>query len=463
MNNDMNNEEYENKGFSFKSFLLKLILIIVSLFLLVWLLSKFLAPAISKNIKNNGLDSKGVEALTSQIFNDNLTKMKNAAIPYYTDERLPHKKGESKKMTLKEMIELKIISPLTDKNNKLDDENNSYVKITKEDGEYVLKVNLVDSEKEDYILVHLGCYTYCENYLCEKKPAVNVPANNTKPSVKPSKPVNPKPQPKPDKPEEPEYLYEYAKNTESALSDWGKWSSWYGIKCGADSIVCSPYDVKCLEERKILSRKEKIGQYDKKYQKERVVQVKVGSYKQKACADYNYVIINKKTYAVSKTYSTISFVSTGTQSSVAGWDYMGRDSFANPPRDTNDVHYVFAGADYSYCHDTCQTLPNFYYDQYKYTGGATLVGSTTATPISDETSVSATCSNVVEKNIDIYKDVKVTDIATRKENLYGTVCYASNRKRELLGYDSNLKMWSFYNNERLLNDGWHYTGNKKVK
>ena len=34
------------------------------------------------------------------------------------------------------------------------------------DDEYLLKVNLKDSEKEDYILVHLGCYTYCDSYIC---------------------------------------------------------------------------------------------------------------------------------------------------------------------------------------------------------------------------------------------------------------------------------------------------------
>jgi hypothetical protein len=28
---------------------------------------------------------------------------------------------------------------------------------------------LVDSEKEDYILVHLGCYSYCKEEICEKK------------------------------------------------------------------------------------------------------------------------------------------------------------------------------------------------------------------------------------------------------------------------------------------------------
>ena len=72
-------------------------------------------------------------------------------------------------MTLSDMIGKKIIIALIDKNNKAVDVEGSYVKITKLDDEYLLKVNLKDSEKEDYILVHLGCYNYCESYICQKQ------------------------------------------------------------------------------------------------------------------------------------------------------------------------------------------------------------------------------------------------------------------------------------------------------
>ena len=165
----MYTEEYENRGFPFRNFLLKLILIIIFVFLLVWLLPKFIAPSINNNIKNNNIDNKEINALTSQIFQNNLDKMKEAAISYYTDERLPKESGEFKQMTLSEMIGLKLITPLIDKNNKAVDVEKSYVKITKSGNEYILKVNIKDSEKEDYILVHLGCYTYCDSTICEKK------------------------------------------------------------------------------------------------------------------------------------------------------------------------------------------------------------------------------------------------------------------------------------------------------
>ena len=49
----MYTDEYENRGFPFRNFLLKLILIIIFVFLLVWLLPKFIAPAVNKDIKNS--------------------------------------------------------------------------------------------------------------------------------------------------------------------------------------------------------------------------------------------------------------------------------------------------------------------------------------------------------------------------------------------------------------------------
>ena len=155
----MYNEEYENRGFPFRDFLLKLILIIIFVFLLCWLLPKFIAPTIV-NESNSTVD---VSALTSHIFADNLERMKEAAIAYYTDERLPKNVGDKEKMTLSDMIGKKIITPLVDKNNKPCDVEESYVEITKMDDEYLLKVNLKDSENKivtniDKIISSNICY-----------------------------------------------------------------------------------------------------------------------------------------------------------------------------------------------------------------------------------------------------------------------------------------------------------------
>ena len=73
---------YENKGFTIKDLLIRLILIIIFVFLLIWL---FPMP----NLK----------PLNNQIFADNIDRMKNVAKTYYTAERLPENINDYKKMT----------------------------------------------------------------------------------------------------------------------------------------------------------------------------------------------------------------------------------------------------------------------------------------------------------------------------------------------------------------------------
>lgn len=582
----MYTEEYENRGFPFRNFLLKLILIIIFVFLLVWLLPKFIAPSINNNIKNNNVDSKGINALTSQIFQNNLDKMKEAAISYYTDERLPKEDGEFKQMTLSEMIGLKLITPLIDKNNKAVDVEKSYVKITKSGNEYILKVNIKDSEKEDYILVHLGCYTYCDSTICEKRETevvvkgsiinektpivkkyycqivngkyysksgnvVNKATYDSECNIKPpkqddkyscvkvngkyydksgsivdkktfdkscnskeedkyscvkangkyydkdgnevdketfEKKCNTKPTDKyyceiidgkyydksgnvvdkdayekscKDTPAK-EYIYEYARTTNAQFSAWTSWSSWLKTSCNTKAITCATNDINCLREVKLYNRKEKIGTHKQYYTKERTVQITSGSYQEKTCANYNYVIINNTTYAVTTTYASINNVTSGTASSIAGWTYNGRKSFKNPPRDTTTKHYVFVGADYSYCSDVCTTLPNFYYDEYTYTGTIQSVSSTT-TPISSSSGVMASCGSYVTKTVYLYSNITVSEMDSRTEPLYGTVCYESDRTRRLESKGKTETKWSHYNDTKLLNNNWYYTGNKKVK
>ena len=95
------------KDFPFKDFLTKLILVIVFVLLLVWLLPKFITPTIVQencnDAKKSGPNSEcslAYSSLTSQIFQDNLDRMKEAAVSYYTVERLPQAIGEKDKMTL---------------------------------------------------------------------------------------------------------------------------------------------------------------------------------------------------------------------------------------------------------------------------------------------------------------------------------------------------------------------------
>ena len=548
----MYTEEYEHKGFPIRDFLLRLVLVVIFVFLLVWLLPKFINPTtvVKNNTKSgNGSNSKNevvdVSGVSSQIFSNNMDRMKEAAISYYTNDRLPSNVGDSKKMTLSDMIGEKIISPLIDRNNKAVNVEKSYVKITKLEDEYLLKVNLKDSEKEDYILVHLGCYDYCKTTLCEKNGTSynysNTPIkgaksdatsnNNKVVSINPSttttttttkvvegthkstsssssksssskssssssssstgKSTSSSSSSKAGKQASSSssssssskyaYLYDYKKTTGTKVSKWSLWSDWSKTSCTTKEIDCAENDYSCRRELQRYDRKEKIGEHDAKYTQSRQILKQTGSYEVKACSNYNYVIVNNTTYATTTTttYSTINNVTYQTKSNVCGstcsWTYAGRASYKNPPRDTATTHYVFAGADYSYCAETCTTLPNYYYDKYVfngYTGSSTTVkvvtpGETTSTSSTRVTSnstisVTANCGAYVTKTVPIYGTITVNEIATRREPLYGTVCYQSERTRTVTSQGSTKTKWSYFEDRTLLDTGWSYTGNKKV-
>jgi hypothetical protein len=116
----MYNENSE-KIFSVRSFILKVILVILFVFLLMWL---FPMP----NLK----------PVYDRIFADNIDTMKDAAKSYFTVERLPKEVNKSVRMTLDEMLSMKLLLPLADSDNKLCDGRNSYVEIMKTDTEYLI-------------------------------------------------------------------------------------------------------------------------------------------------------------------------------------------------------------------------------------------------------------------------------------------------------------------------------------
>ena len=673
----MDVKDYERRGFPVRDLLLKLGFLILFVLLLCFLLPKFIKPAVVNYNEKTGkacttgtCDTTGINALTSQIFADNLDRMKNAAISYYTDERLPKNVGDSDTMTLSDMIGKKLILALIDKNNKACDVEKSYVKITKLDDEYILKVNLKDSEREDYILVHLGCYTYCEGKLCQKQ-STNVPVKGSKtygyvpikgsinngtyyPPVTPVIVVKPKCEYKNGKyydkngnvvskaeyekqcitpakkyycvkhdgkyyddkgnvvsyfeykkkcsqpehkhycvkydgkwyddkgnvvsyeaykkacekeekhycvqyngkwynsdgkvvsyeefkkdcmPEEKhycvkyngkwyddkgnvvsyetykkkcekeekhycgkyngkwyddkgnvvsyekykkacivEYIYEYKKTTPAQFSKWTAWSGWSKTNCATKEINCSDKEVTCLKKLQLYTQKEKIGEYDRTYARQRSELRQTGSYVEKSCSKYNYVVINKTIYVTTTTtnYTETNTITTTTRHSTGSWVYNGRASYSNPPSDTASKSYKFVGADYSNCSDACQSLPNYYYDSYTYVGGLSSVSSTTtpgsvtsstssSTTSSTTTTTEASCGEYVYKTIPIYSSITVTDKATRREPLYGTVCYQSTKTRDLLSNEVTKYKWSTENDTALLKDGWVKTGNKKQK
>ena len=138
--------EEERKGLTVKDLLIRLILIIIFIFLLIWL---FPMP--------------DLKPLNNQIFQDNIDRMKDVAKSYYTVERLPKDFNTSKKMTLKEMIDNHLILPLMDSNGNYCNNDDSYIEIKKTENEYQIKVYLSCSDKKDYVIEHFGCYDICND------------------------------------------------------------------------------------------------------------------------------------------------------------------------------------------------------------------------------------------------------------------------------------------------------------
>ncbi len=144
--------------FSVKKVILAILIMVLVFFILMWLFP-------TKGYLTNNEKSANI----AKTFSDNITLMKNAALSYYTDERLPEKTGDKEKMTLSDMIDNHLITELVDSNNKICNLKKSYVEITKEETEYLMKINLSCDDKTDYINTHMGTYTYCTDTICEKK------------------------------------------------------------------------------------------------------------------------------------------------------------------------------------------------------------------------------------------------------------------------------------------------------
>ena len=134
----------EKRSTFIRDILVKILLIALFLFLLMYL---FPMPNLTP--------------FYSAIFNNNIQTMKDAAEDYYTVKRMPTEDGKSVKMTLKEMEDKKLVIPFVDKNGKSCSKTKSYVKVTKDGDEYVLKVSLTCSDESNYIIERIGCHNFC--------------------------------------------------------------------------------------------------------------------------------------------------------------------------------------------------------------------------------------------------------------------------------------------------------------
>ena len=115
------------------------------------------------------------------VFNRNIMNMRNAAVNWFTVERLPQD-GRTARMTLQEMMDRKLILPFTDREGYHCDPIASYVEVSRHNNDWLFRINLScpKTNQEDYILEYRGCYDFCETDKCITEPAANnrVPGNN---------------------------------------------------------------------------------------------------------------------------------------------------------------------------------------------------------------------------------------------------------------------------------------------
>ena len=187
----------ENPKSSIKSVILKIVLIVGLLFILVWLFptKQYITNFIDKKV-NNDVNEK-LDPLYTSVFNENMKAMQEASKSYFDASRLPKNIGDTKTLTLKEMLDKKLLIEFTDSKGKECDTKDSYVEVTKEDTEYAMKIKLSCSSKKDYILVYMNGNKTCDTALCETSKEAS-----------------------------PSGSCEYAKVTNAKYGSYGAWSNW---------------------------------------------------------------------------------------------------------------------------------------------------------------------------------------------------------------------------------------------
>ena len=139
---------YQNErkeGFNFKSFFLTLLMILLFVFLMLFLFPTKWDLKKIQNGENNLQSTSDIEKLSvlyDEIFANNVMRMKDAAIGYFTTERLPQEVGQSRRLTLQDMYDLHLVLKMKDKNGKACSVKKSYVSMTKFEDEYHKKIIL---------------------------------------------------------------------------------------------------------------------------------------------------------------------------------------------------------------------------------------------------------------------------------------------------------------------------------
>lgn len=490
----------ERKGSLLKEFLLKLILIIIFILLLVWIIPR---PNIDAYID-------ALNPLKSQIFNANLQEMKDAALLYYTAERLPENVGDKKTLTLQEMLDLKLLLPFVDKDGNSCDVTKSYVTIEKQETEYLLKVNLKCGDEEDYILVHVGCYAYCTTEVCEKEeekeeyvkpsipskpaPTAKPPTNPTPtwqpptpttlptptcplctpcpscdptptPSTKPTPTLTPTPTKTPAPTPTPSTKPTPTPTTKPTPTPTKTPTpppptNNPTVKYEYQKVI----DTYCADwsdwTTKMLKKGESISPQNTIYKVVEdlgIKRVQVGTvsavYKKVYVPTQELQHVGDYEYKVCRGF-TYEVVENTVYQVNGDWYYSGRTHVGyNPPAASATSRWVSVGIDWDSCKDNCVDNPVILWKE--------MVRSATSHGTSGA-SITATCTDIETRKIPVYiikegRELKTVEV-TPEQKLYGNIHFYREKTCNRVQQKQTLKKCSTYNDRSLLNDGYSYTG-----
>lgn len=441
----------EQTNFSIKNMIIQFLFVALFIFILIWL---FPLKSDLKNLNITSNESNN-EVLYDRIFNENIISMKEAAKSYYTTPRLPQNVGDKVKITLGEMLDKKIILPFVDKNGDACSLTDSYVEITKYDEEFVMKVNLSCKDQENYLLVYMGCYDYCQTAICEKdKKDVAAPTIYAKPITQPVKkeevkqPIinniinnvinntvinnyeEKKPDPVvPEPPKEVEYLYEYKKTTDGKWkeTDWSEWQI-----DPVSATTTRAVQVKTVTQKKLTGYNVTTApDYDSPIYGTK--DVAYGTKQETYCANWGYVKTGEYTYT--------------------DWKDAGLVTLYSVPSSTDTVRYEYVRSGNESCTTDCSSTTYRIYRKY-----------TRSKVAKQEYKCLAEATRTVDLTTPVQVITGYNKKVVSKEPVYETVStkYYRYKTREYIGGTTDTK-WSIYNDTSLLNAGYQYTGNKKEK
>lgn len=445
--------EERKDSFSIRNVVIQFLFVALIIFICISLFP--MKSDLDKAMSNMNKTDTDVSVLYDRIFNENVIAMKDAAKDYFTTPRLPNKLGETVKITLGEMLEKKIILPFVDKNGDQCDIVDSYVEVTKDSDEFVMKVNLKCSDQENYLLVHMGCYDYCQTAICEKNtsdvktpviynpstqqpivvkpstPDINIDIdididnsnnnNNGGGTVEPEEPVNP----------EKKYLYQYKKVINGAVTE----TDW--IDNGTTPVTADYYTR--VKVRKVIEKVLKGYDVVTKLDKNKPIYGKklevIGTETITKCNKFDYI-------------SAGSATTTGTT-----WVYKETKIFDSPPTNTSTRKYHYVRRVDQNCGD-CISSIGAYYEVYEL--------SSVSTDLQKFACVSSSTQTIqltaLVDTITGYERVEVSRKPVYEEK---TTKYYSYKKRTITGGTELIKWSTSSHDQGLINDGYTYTGQTK--